>query len=269
MDTISETEGRQAFGKNTQAYDESRPPYPSWMFDLLVGEGVLYRSASVLEIGPGNGLATRALIERDVSRLTMLEPDRRFAPLLESLRNDAGCESKVVYDALEETELPDASFDVVLIATSFHWLDPQTRVNTVVRLTKPGGHVVLIWNVFQDMNLEDPFHEATKDLLAELSNSPSGSPNNLPFALDRAARETEFLSTGCFDTRLYAESHWKFLLDPEGVRSLYEGFSQIARLPDAERETLLDRLEEIAKTEFAGNVVRNMTSPLYVFQRIE
>lgn len=239
------------------------------MFDLLFGEDTFVPGAAVLEIGPGNGLATRELIERGVSRLTMLEPDRRFAPLLESLRSDAGAESTVIYHALEEPRLPNASFDVVLIATAFHWLDPKTRAQTLANLTKPGGHVVLIWNLFQDINLEDPFHEATKDLLAKLSRSPSGKPDSLPFALDRAAREAAFHSTDCFETRLYSECHWKYQLNPKGVRSLYEGFSQIARLPDAEKQPLLDRLEAIALSEFEGTVVRNMTTPLYVFQRIE
>lgn len=269
METISEKEGRRAFGINAAGYDESRPKYPEWTFELLSREGILYPSASVLEVGCGSGLATRELIDLGISKLTMVEPDRRFSDYLESLCRQAGTESQVVFESLEDADFSNAPFDAVLIATTFHWLDPQTRIETLARLTKQGGHVVLIWNVFQDMNLEDPFHEATKEMLAELSNSPSGKPDSLPFALDRAARESEFLSTGCFESRLYSESHWKFLLDPQGVRSLYESFSQIARLPSVEREALLDRLETTAKTKFAGSVVRNMTSPLYVFQKIE
>jgi len=267
MSKIPEREGRQAFGANVQGYDESRPEYPEWIFDLLTQEGVIFPSASTLEIGPGNGLATRVLVEKGISRLTMLEPDRRFAPFLEDLRTKAGAESKVLFETLEAVELPEASFDLALVATTFHWLDPETRVKKLAKLTKQGGCVVLIWNVFQDLNLHDAFHEATKDILAELSNSPSGAPDSLPFALDRQAREAEFLSTGNFETRLYAESHWKFMLDPKGVRSLYESFSQIARLQDSEREALLDQLEAIAKSDFGGSVVRNMSSPLYVFQR--
>lgn len=267
MNTIPESEGRQSFGANVQGYDESRPEYPAWMFDLLTREGVIFPSASTLEIGPGNGLATRALIEKGISRLTMLEPDRRFAPLLEDLRVEAGTESKVLYQPLEDNELPKSSFDLILIATTFHWLDPETRAKTLANLAKPGGCVALIWNVFQDLNLDDAFHESTKDMLAGLSNSPSGAPDSLPFALDRQAREAEFLSTGCFETRLFAESHWKYVLNPEGVRSLYEGFSSISRLPESERVILLDKLERVAQSDFSGSVVRNMTSPLYVFHR--
>ena len=269
MAKISETDGRSAFGANAQAFAESRPAYPAWMFDVLCQEGILYPSALMLEVGSGSGLATRALVERGISKLTMVEPDERFADYLRPLREQAGDDAQIVFAAFEDAELSKAPFDAILVATAFHWLEPQTRAHTLAHLTKPGGSVVLIWNVFQDMNLEDPFHEATKDLLAELSDSPSGKHGMVPFALDRAARETEFLSTGCFETQLYLESHWQVALIPEEIRSLYEGFSQIARLPEAERETLLDRIEAIAKTEFAGKVTRNITSPLYAFRRIQ
>lgn len=267
MTTIPETEGRAAFGSNALGYDKSRPEYPTWMFDILLREKALHRDATTLEVGPGNGLATRRLIEFGASPITLVEPDTRFAGLLSDLSDyaDKGCE--IIYKPFEEAELPKSSFDLIVIATAFHWLDPQTRVKRLAELTKRGGFVVLIWNVFQDLNLPDPFHEATKSILAGLSNSPSGKPDGLPFALDRTAREAEFLSTKCFAVSAFAESHWKLSLTPSGVRSLYEGFSNISRLPETEREALLDRVESVAKSEFSGIVERNMTSPLYIFRR--
>lgn len=268
MNSIPETEGRRAFGANVQAYDTSRPEYPAWVFELLVSERVLYSDAVTLEIGPGNGLATRKLMELGVTSLTLVEPDERFAPFLNALSERAGKESRVVYQPFEDTELPYASFDLIVLATAFHWLDPKTRAKKLANLTRSGGFVVLLWNVFQDLNLEDAFHEATKDILAPLSHSPSGKPDSLPFALDRVSRDAEFKATNCFETTLYAESHWKLILDPTNVRSLYEGFSGISRLPDDDRTALLDRLESIAQVEFGGVVERNMTSPLYVFQRV-
>lgn len=36
MNSIPEKEGRIAFGANVHGYDESRPEYPAWMFDVLV-----------------------------------------------------------------------------------------------------------------------------------------------------------------------------------------------------------------------------------------
>jgi hypothetical protein len=76
-----------------------------------------------------------------------------------ALSDTAGTESRVVYEVLEDDDLPDASFDLILTATAFHWLDPKSRAKGLASLTKPGGCVALIWNVLQDLNLDDAFHE--------------------------------------------------------------------------------------------------------------
>jgi len=268
MKTIPESEGRSAFGINAVGYDNSRPEYPEWFFDTLVQQQVLYPGAVTLEIGPGNGLATRKIVELGASPVTLVEPDNRFAPLLRSITDHDGEPCQIIHQPFEEAELPASSFDLVVVATAFHWLDPITRVEKLAWLTKTGGAVVLLWNVFQDINLADPFHEATKSMFEQLPKSPSENSAGLPFALDRCTREAEFISTGDFELLLHAEGHWKLKLDPRGVRSLYEGYSNISRLPITEREDLLNRIEVVAKSEFAGQIERNMTSPLYVFRRV-
>ena len=77
--SFSESEGRVAFGKNVSGYDSSRPDYPDWVFDKLVEQGSLAQDAATLEIGSGNGLATKKLVQSGVSPLTLIEPDERFA----------------------------------------------------------------------------------------------------------------------------------------------------------------------------------------------
>jgi hypothetical protein len=57
------------------------------------------------------------------------------------------------------------------------------------------------------------------------------------------------------------------VLDAAQVRTLYEGFSHIQRLPQARRDKLLDDLMEIAQTRFGGRVERNMTSAVYLARR--
>jgi SAM-dependent methyltransferase len=267
MDKINQKEGRRAFGANASGYDEVRPAYPQWMFNLLIQERKIYEGAVTLEIGPGNGLATRVLVKSGAVPLTLIEPDKRFRGSLESVVKPAKGKCRILWESFEESDLPSDSFDLVLIGTAFHWLDPETRVNKLAEITRKGGAIVLLWNVFQDMTIPDPFHEATKTILSGLSSSPSGAPETLPFALDREAREDEFLAGGNFELSHYAEGHWKLYLNPMEVRLLYEGFSSISRLPIDRKLKLLDQLQEIAETLFGGVVVRNMTSPLYVFTR--
>ena len=124
------------------------------------------------------------------------------------------------------------------------------------------------WNLLQDLDKEDAFHEATESLLAPLATSPAGAPNALPFALDRNARETEALSSG-FTGVEYSESRWTLTLDTQQIGKLYEGFSPVQRLDPDHRSELLQQLMTIADQKFNGTVERNVTSCLYLLSEPE
>ncbi len=144
---------------------------------------------ATLEIGAGPGSATRRLIELGANPISVVEPDRRFAPMLTALRETTGADLSLISDAFEDVSLPAQSFDLVAAATSYHWLDPRTAVDKIANVLKPGGYVALWWNVFQDLERDDAFHDATLPLFVNQAISRSGAPDAIPFALDRAARE--------------------------------------------------------------------------------
>ncbi len=259
--------GRAAFGAHSSLYNQARPAYPGWIFDLLVAQNALYPDARTLEIGPGSGQATATLARLGAAPITLVEPDQRFAEHLDRLMDHAGNPCHRIQASFEQTELPPSSFDLIVVATAFHWLDPASRTAKLADLTRTGGHVALIWNVFQDLHRSDAFHEATKQVLEHLPQGPSGKPGDIPFVLDRESRQREFTEAGQFELTLFAEGHWTLQLDPAAVRILYQSFSNVSRLPAAEQSAVLDHLEQIAATEFEGTVARNMTTPLYLFKR--
>ena len=235
MKRIQENEGRHLFGLNAYSYEDARPPYPDWIFESLTQQNALFSGAKILEIGAGNGLATRKLVTFEAA-LTIIEPDERFAPLLHSILETGEGSYHLLHSAFEETPLAASTFDLVVCATAFHWLDTKTRVEKLANIVKSGGYVALLWNVFQDLHHDDPFHEASKPLLSNLPSNPSGKPDSLPFALDKSAREQEFLAERQFELVMYAESHWQYELNPEKLRKLYEGFSNLAQLGAAEEK---------------------------------
>ncbi|MEM7118932.1 MAG: class I SAM-dependent methyltransferase [Chloroflexota bacterium] len=263
-ENIKLNEGRQLFGLNPQGYEDARPDYPLWIFDHLRDCGVLSNGTPTLEIGAGTGKATRHLIEYGANPLTIVEPDARFATLLGQAINASPTHCHLVHDSFEDVVLLDNQFNLVVAATAFHWLDPVSALRKIKRLLKDNGVVALFWNVLQDLDKEDLFHDATHSLLAPLSVGPSEKSKTLPFALDRAAREAEANAAG-FTNIDYRESRWSIVLTTDQVGKLYESFSHIQRLDADARANLLDELMTIADTQFNGQVVRNVTTCLYVF----
>ena len=186
---IDRSEGRRLFGLNPEGYEDARPPYPEMLYQVLIEQGALTRGSATLEIGAGSGLATRRLIELGAGPITVVEPDERFVPQLSKLRQTTGADLRVLSCAFEDAQLPSHSFGLVAAATSYHWLDPDIALVKIADALAPGGYVALWWNVFTDLDREDPFHDATLPLFGDQAISPSGAPDAIPFALDRAARE--------------------------------------------------------------------------------
>ncbi|MEZ4683155.1 MAG: class I SAM-dependent methyltransferase [Caldilineaceae bacterium] len=266
-DLIAPQEGRALFGADVHGYDAIRPPYPEQLYTFLQSTGALYPNCTTLEIGAGNGLATRRLLELGANPLTALEPDPRFAPLLQSIAATALADFTLIHSAFEEATLPTNHYDLVASATAFHWIDRVSGLTKVAALLKPGGYAALWWNVFGDPERADPFHDATQGILQPLATSPSDSPQRTPFALDLPARLGDFAHAGQFEAPVYEHYRWTLALTPAQVGALYSTFSGINRLPAAERQHILDQLMAVAAAEFSGRVERNMVSAIYVARR--
>jgi SAM-dependent methyltransferase len=259
-------EGRRAFGSDAANYDSARPQYPARVFSLLRDRCALGPGTRTFEIGPGTGLATRPLLELGASPLVAVEPDERLAAVLRERSQDERL--KIVNTPFEDAEDLGDDFDLGTSATAFHWLDQRPALAKVARLLRSGGWWAMWWNLFGDFERKDAFHEATSELLSGMRATPSWSPERrLPFALDVDARFADLKSVGAFGDIEFENLRWTLVLDPAQVRALYATYSQFSVLEDAERNRLLDGLFEIATTDFAGRVERNMCTAIYMSRR--
>jgi SAM-dependent methyltransferase len=250
--------GRSAFGSDPASYHSVRPAYPDWVFTILVERCGLGDGKALFEIGPGTGTATGRLLTLGARPLIAIEPDPRLAAYLrESHRDEA---LQVMVSTFEEAALDESAFDLGVCATAFHWLDEDSALAKVARLLRPGGWWTMVWNVFGDGSRPDPFHEATKMLL-EGPRGPSAGTRGVPFALDSAARVEALRRTGAFDLIEQRHSEWMLELDAEEAVALYATFSEINARQD--RQTVLTEIGRIARDEFHGRVIRNMTTSVY------
>src|SRR6476659_9967577 len=128
---------RETFDAAAERYDRARPAYPSELFDTLVQEAAVGPGDRVLEIGCATGTATKPLVARGL-QVTCVElgaelaarARRAFAtnPLVE-----------VVHANFEAWEPSDGvMFDLVAAATSWHWINPESRYQKAWSLLRPG-----------------------------------------------------------------------------------------------------------------------------------
>lgn len=256
--------GREAFGADPANYHAARPPYPQATWDALVERAGLRAGIDILEIGAGTGLATIPLLKHDPAWLVAIEPDPRLAAFLAKTAADPRL--TVVGESFEDAELRPRSFDLVVSATAFHWLDAVPALNRIGGLLRDNGSVALIWNDFGDAGRPDPFHEATAHLFEGHRVSTGSGSGRLSFASDADARLADFDAAG-FVSDEPQFLRWTLALDPAEVRALYSTYSNVTVLPPVERTRLLDGLAEIAAGPFGGRVQRNMTTAIYTARR--
>jgi SAM-dependent methyltransferase len=138
------------FSDRVENYVRYRPGYPPEVLDLLRSECGLRPSHTVADIASGTGAFTRLLLENGNS-VFAVEPNAAMREMgirqLESLGSFQSNDRLVsVAGTAEETTLRSASVDFVTAAQAAHWFDlPRARAE-FVRILRPEGWCVLIWN---------------------------------------------------------------------------------------------------------------------------
>ena len=222
----------RGFGATTELYQRIRPDYPDAAIDRLVRELGIGRGRIVVDVGAGTGKLTGALA-RTGATVIAVEP---LAEMRERLAENVPL--AVPFDGTaERMALRDGSAHAITAAQAFHWFDGEKALAEFHRVLAPGGKLGLMWNV-RDRRV--PWVDAFDRLLDAVDP-------------DRPDHETgkwraSFERTALFGPLEHAEVPYAQTLAPSEIRARATSASSIASLPNAERERVLDRFDELAAT---------------------
>lgn len=134
----------QRFSSRVDNYVRYRPGYPREVLELLERECGLTADSVIADIASGTGIFTRLLLANG-NRVFGVEPNAEMRRAGEEFLAGYPRLNSVAGTA-EATTLPDASVDFVTAAQAAHWFDREKARREFVRILKPGGWTVLIWN---------------------------------------------------------------------------------------------------------------------------
>jgi SAM-dependent methyltransferase len=140
----SERDPTRRFSSRVDNYVRFRPGYPKEILTLLKAECGMSNSSVIADIGSGTGKLTELFLENG-NAVFGVEPNREMREAGERLLK-AFATFTSIDAAAEETTLPKASVDFIVAGQAFHWFDRIRCHQEFVRILKPGGWVVLIWN---------------------------------------------------------------------------------------------------------------------------
>jgi SAM-dependent methyltransferase len=132
------------FSDRVDNYVRYRPGYPREVIEELKAECGLMAEHVVADIASGTGIWTRMLLENG-NPVLGVEPNAEMRKAGERLLATFPKFTSVVGTA-EATALADQSVDFVTAAQAAHWFDRARARSEFVRILKPGGWLVLLWN---------------------------------------------------------------------------------------------------------------------------
>lgn len=263
MVTGADRSRRDSFDSVADAYDRARPSYPERLVDDLVTLGNIREGSEVSEIGPGTGQLSIRLAEHG-ARLVAVERGPKLAEVTRrKLSRFVG--AQVVTADFDRWEAPPASFDVVVAATSFHWLDQSTRVARCAAILRPGGSIAIVQTRWGVAHGDDPFFAASQTCYSRWD------PNHDPTFRQTRPEDVAHPGVELTGTEFDDVVHRRYLCEREHSAATYSDllgtFSDVLALEEARRVGLLGCMSALIDSQFGGRIVRHDLYDLCVARR--
>jgi ubiquinone/menaquinone biosynthesis C-methylase UbiE len=132
---------RTLFDGVATLYDSSRPQYPDELIEFVASTAGLGPNSRVLEVGCGTGQLTQSLVRLGFD-LTAI--DIGPSMIATARRRLADSAVSLLATSFEDFAAADASFDLIVSGTAFHWVDPEIKFDKSARLLRPGGWLAVL-----------------------------------------------------------------------------------------------------------------------------
>lgn len=132
------------WGKASQDYAKYRDIYPDEFYNRIINEGLCVNGQTVLDLGTGTGVLPRNLyrygarfVGTDISEKQIKEARR--------LSSEQGMDITYIVSPVEELDLLDASFDVILACMCFFYFDRDRVLPKINRMLKDDGRLCILY----------------------------------------------------------------------------------------------------------------------------
>jgi ubiquinone/menaquinone biosynthesis C-methylase UbiE len=132
---------RALFDGVADRYRASRRGYPPESVQFIIDTARLGPGRAVLEVGCGTGQLTGQLAAHG---LAVTAIDIGASMITAARQHLSGSPASFQVVSFEELDASEGSFDLIISATAFHWLDPEVKFAKAARLLKAGGWLALL-----------------------------------------------------------------------------------------------------------------------------
>lgn len=281
----------QDFGKNAEAYDMHRPHYRDGLhadvMDRLVERAAFSRGDVVVEIGPGTGLGTEALLARGIN-IVGIEPDAEMLAVAYRRLGHFAAQSEIAFNDRRARGLPAAyfvhatfeqavedgwlqsPFDGVAAITSIHWpireIGQQATAQRIAGLLKPGKRLAIVHTPLNAYS-----ERAAEFLLASQDYWPDEYMADLPNRTTVALKSRDEITARDFTPHLTPVHYETWIASQDTpvdeYLKLMQTYWEMLELTDPIRERFVNDLRQLSVTQFNAHIPTTHVTLLQVDER--
>jgi len=221
-------------------YTKYRPSYNKLIVDLIFGAiDVPVNEVVAADVGAGTGIFTKLILDKNPKTLYAVEPNNNMKSEGEKFLPSG---VKWIGAGAEDTKLPSNTFNLVSMASSFHWPDTNAALKEFDRILNDKGVFVALWNprVTELSETETLIDNILKDKFSIKSRVSSGR-SGITCTL------TEILKkSGYFSDVVYLEAVDKVYISPERYIGAWRSVNDIrSQLGEENFNKFIDQVTEI------------------------
>ena len=245
---MSSTELKTTFNTAAVLYEDIRPGYPDELIQDIVELSGMNDHSRILEVGCGTGKATQSFAERGYEMVCLDIGADLIAVAREKL---SGFPNVSFVEQAFEAWKSEGTFDLVISATAFHWVDPKVRYLRVSEVLESGGFLAVFSN--QHVRKGEGFFAESQNLYDKYYS---------PMTTNRPTHATNFPGVEAFRSPIRRVYPWTQTYSSEQYVKLLGTYSGHIALPDKNKRLLFEGIANLIEKKYDGRITKHYEAVL-------
>ena len=243
---------RNTFNRSADVYDRIRPGYPAALIDDVINLSGIPEHGRILEIGCATGKATELFASTGFT-MDCLDIGSDLAAVAAAKFREFD-NIRIIVSSFEDWKPDGQLYDLIIAATSFHWVDPAVAYTKSAALLKPAGTLAVFSN--KHVQNTEGFFGAVQDVYSDSAPSMINTTGNIKENLQALPGEE------LFEKPIFRSYPWSTEYSTSQYIDLLSTYSDHINLPDAERDALFTGIANLINREYGGCLLKHYEAVL-------
>ena len=184
------------FSKTSGDYALYRDIYPTDFYDFFINNGIGIKGTTLLDIGTGTGVIPRNIYKYGAK---IVGTDISESQIDEAKNLSVGMNIDYYALSAEKLEFKPKSFDSISICQCIWYLDPNILVDTLDKLLKDNGKVIITYMAW--LPFEDEIAKKSEDLILKYNPNWTGcnETRKYPYIPEQLLTKFDIVKKDLFD----------------------------------------------------------------------